>query len=287
MRGRGFRRVGTGGVIQRDTIQSTGVGYSGSHGTGTPAGLGAVVSTGVGTAFNPALLSGLLLWVDNTSSITSSGSPAAVDQWNDLSGNANHLVGVTNTRPILVASDSDLGGVRTINCSTGVGPFSHKGLKGAGLVYGPFTKFFVVGGHVTGAGYFDYHYTGASSGDFVYSSTNGITVIRSSVQSDRNPGALWGNYGATTFKTQRHEFNGTHASHKFYLNGVDQGAADGPNVANPGSGTLTEDWFLGVDSSLGTSTGSKWAAVLIYNRLLTPTESGNVENWLKAKFGHY
>ena len=236
---------------------------------------------------NPDGIPGLVLWTDSDNGIVSSGSPAAVDSWADKSGLAHDLAMTGGNRPILVASDAGVGGLPSLNCSTAVGPFAHKGMKATALTWGAFTKFFVVTGHVTGAGYFDFHYTDANSGDYTYSSTNGLYCARGGTKSERNPGTDWGAYGATTFKTMRVQFDGTNVSHTLALNGVSQSLTAGSFSGDPGSGTILPDWYMGVDSSIGTSTGSKWAAILIYSRALSPAECTIVENYLRTKYQHY
>lgn len=235
---------------------------------------------------NPDNIPNLVLWAESDNGIVTSGSPAAVDSWADKSVVGNNLeMSTANARPIFVSSDPDLGGAPSLNCSTGVGPFAHKGMKATSVSYGAFTKFFLVTGQVTGAGYYDYHELDANNLDLLVSSTNGMYVERGGVVDQRNPGT-WGAYGGTTYKTQRHEYNGTNASFKMFLNGSEVSVAD-MTVGDPGTTSIAADWYFGVDSSLGTSTGSKWAAILIYARLLSAGEISAVENYLRTKYQHY
>lgn len=236
---------------------------------------------------SPDAIPGLLVWVESDSGVSPGTNNQPVDSWADKSAAGNSLAMTGNARPYFIASDVNLGGKPSLTCSTAVGPFAHKGMKSTGLVFGPFTKFFLVSGHVTGAGYYDFHYTDANNGDYTFSSANGLYCARSSTKSERNPGTNWGAYGATTFKTQTIQFDGTNAGYTLAINGVAQTLTAGGFSGNPGTGTLAQDWYMGVDSSLGTSTGSRWAAVLIYDRVLTAGQVAAVESYLKTKYGHY
>jgi hypothetical protein len=54
---------------------------------------------GVGAAFSPLDLPGLLLWLDASDASTITESAGLVSQWNDKSGNANHVTATLAERP--------------------------------------------------------------------------------------------------------------------------------------------------------------------------------------------
>ena len=68
-------------------------------------------------------------------------------------------------------------------------------------------------------------------------------MVRRATVSAKDVTATWLCDG--TRKVFGRTFNGTHASHLLYLNGVDQNATDGSSTSDPGTGTTTGALHVG------------------------------------------
>ena len=144
------------------------------------------------------------------------------------------------------------------------------------LTYGPFTVFAV---WTTAQDSAIYDRGGNES---LLSTTNPtVTVSRGGVVSAKNLAAGWGNDGAVRITT--HQFAGTHASHKLWINGAPQSLTD--FAANdPGAATYAAAISVGGRAASLFQRGFL-AELLVYDRALPHGYRRLVEHYLSRKWG--
>lgn len=124
-----------------------------------------------------------------------------------------------------------------------------KGYATANVTLGPYTAFFVGQGNASSG----YMIVGPSS-DVPGGYFNGANNRSSYVQNGQ-VGASSRNVSAAFMRdsikrTVAKSFDGTHAGHKLYSDGVDLAAASGPETGNPGTGTSTGALYLGCQQAI-------------------------------------
>lgn len=215
-------------------------------------------------SFSPGSLSGLVLW--NKNSTLSAGTIAT---WADSSGNGNTTAIAGSPT---VATDAQYGGLLSI-------PFdgATQDILTASLTLGAYTVI-QVARIISGDGYL-WNRNDGTDVDYVYKTTgNTMQSTRSGTTSSFNLSSDWAFSAAP--RTYSARYDGTHAGHGLRINGTGQALTD---VATGNPGTATSAQQLDMLGGLVATVGE----MLVYNRALTGTEVGQVETYLRSKFGHY
>lgn len=225
------------------------------------------------TPFSPSQISGLVMW-------QRSDQGAAVSQWNDLSGNGNHLVQATGAaQPVINASNSQYNGFPSVDFASG------DYLQKTGLSYDAFTIFGVCR-IVSGVGYVYTHAdTGSfAPGDAIYSTTGtSLYLRRGATLSEKNVSVNWGISAVP--KTYVHVNGGTHATHLGRVNGVELVTTDG-NTGSP-SGAAAVLFQLNGYAGNNETTTITYAELIVVNRAMTTVEIQQVEAYLQTRYAHY
>jgi hypothetical protein len=227
-------------------------------------GIGIGMSSGSGSGFSPASLSGLIAWYRSDRGITIA---TGVSQWNDISGNGNHLVQATTTKQPPFDADSGPNGHPFVGTFDNVDDF----LQDAFTLSQPIDAFLVIKPSASGAGNGTIMdgAAGANSMRLFVSAANTLgifagTAIVSAAATE------------TAFHRVRGEFNGASSGIT-----VDNGSrvAGNAGAASPGGVTLG---IFGDGSS--DPSDSQIVEAIFYNRILT-TEATQVQAYLTARYG--
>ena len=246
---------------------------------GTGPASASVVVTPTNANFSPSDLSGLTVWLKGSTLAGSNG--AALPSWADSSGNANNFAqSTTADQPALATSG--IGGLPAA-VFNGTSDFLQSGNVSLGTAISAFVVFERTGtaGNYTrivegAGGSFNFTANGPTAVNEAGDGTGLLCQIGSGAEVDSGNGTIALNtpYLATMVLT-----SGTNAS-QAWLNG-----------ALIGTGTLTLS-ATDVPISLGgiVSTGTytwpgKIAEIVVYNRAVTGTERGEVESYLRTKYG--
>lgn len=222
------------------------------------------------------VVSGLYLHLDATKQVysdagtTPSTNGGAVHQWNDLIF-GNHAIQATGTNQPLYRT-SGINSIASIDFDG-----SNDYLATGNTTFGVFTQFVVfklagTAGMITERG-------SGAAGDYIYGTTGNTTKVARTLTSAKELTADWSTDDTTKIVTKR--YGGTHATHRLWINGVDQsptGAGDDPgtdsytNVINIGGRTTS----LPIDGYIG--------EIIYYNRELSDSEREDVEDYLTTKW---
>lgn len=221
---------------------------------------------------DPSSIVGLVAWYDasNAASITASGSPAHVSQWNDLSGNGYHLTqGSGANQPAT--------GVATQN---GLNRFDFDGSDVLMSVSTPTTPTpctVVLVWALTALPAFYRPYDGGSAGNrpLLYANAGDTAYVMQAATAADTGRAITGGVALIHFNV----FNG--ASSEFWENGTQYGGA-----LSTGSGAFA-GLSIGSDSGLTSAFTGAMFEFLVYSHALTSTERTNLNDYLRTKWAVY
>ena len=221
------------------TLTSAGTLTATASATAWPTSTGAATLTSAGTltaagatftsgAWTPASLPGIAAWYDgaDTASITATGSPLRVSQWNDKSGNVRHLVQATSSfQP--ASENLALLGHNVVNFDNGV-----KQLAAAMSLTQPVTIYAVLSPQVIAGSSPRWIDAGGAGSRIIVYSSGGVWTVNAGTAT------ATGLASATTPQQQFIVFNG--ASSAFYDNGTQYGG-----TLNPGTAAVPTSFRLG------------------------------------------
>lgn len=126
-----------------------------------------------------------------------------------------------------------------------------------------------------------------TDGNYCFTTTNAaIATRRSSTWTAKNLSANWGSDNA--WRAIAQHYQGTHATHKLFIGGVDQTLSDlsfGGFANDPGTGSATRHFYVGGRSSGTASITGNIAEVLVYSPYLSSTDIAAVTDYLTTKWG--
>ena len=125
----------------------------------------------------------------------------------------------------------------------------------------------------------------ANDGSWVYTTTGStIAVRRGATISGKNLTANWG--ADSVNRIVRHQFDGTHAGHKLFINGTDQTLTD-TVVGNPGTGASSlQQLFVGARSGVVAPLNGYIMELIVYSPQLTDADAQSLErNYLSPRYG--
>lgn len=226
--------------------------------------------------FSPKSLSGLIVMLESDVGVTYT---TTVSAWADQSGNGNNFTAPGGTQePAYTASDVEFNNLPSMTFD-GVNDI----LRSGALTFGPFTIIILAKQTGTAGKYMWYRNPAPPSNpsDTLYGSI-GATMYteRSGVVSAKNLTVGWGPSGSPRVYAQI--FDGTHASHKFYIDDVEQSMTSVISN-NPGTGTTAQIMNLMGDNSATNATG-KVGAFYIFNRSLSTAELTQMYTYITNKF---
>lgn len=223
----------------------------------------------------PQSLSGLTVWLRSDIGVTQSGT---VSQWNDQSGNANHFAqAAAGQRPAFNAQDLSFNGRPSLSFTGG----SSNTLVSPSMTIGPFTRFLVLRQTTS------LYMLSFGLNDLIYGDTpGGLWINRGGATSSYNVGAAWAISSAP--RVLVHRFDGTHAGHWLYINGVQQTLATYSTFnGDPGTSTFAHTMSLFADAA-GSSYGSgSIAEFIVYNRGMSNAEIQRVNAYLQTLYMAY
>lgn len=246
-----------------------------------------IVSKGQVTGFSPPSSSNLVLWYDaavaggskdSSGVVISTDSTAVQTIVNQKSGGVNATQTNSSQQPLWRSAANGINGKPAWQFD-GAGDVIR---TASGISLASFTIFCVF---KISSGYLLYEH---QTDDYLnMSNYYTISAKRSvngvAVTSGRNNTGNWGNTNVAKYTT--HLFDGTHASHILRINGADANLATATG-GNPGGATITNTWHLGGRGSGGTvGVAGLVGEVLVYSSLLSNTDIGTVETYLKDKWG--
>ena len=225
--------------------------------------------------FVPTEISGLKLWLDADDATTITESTSAIDQWNDKSGQGNHVSSSGSDRPTYVASS--MNGKAVVKFD-GVGDYLQRTTFTAGAITGEATSFIVFKSPTDGGGTAGtYIMDGGGSGNRTFFTS------RTLAENDwQYPGGTGGttDFGVDHICTILWK-NAT--SSYLRIDGVD--VLTGTAVAATWNGiTLADHYTLG-DPSSTDDLDEEIAEVLVYDTELSTGDRDSVETYLANKWG--
>lgn len=229
---------------------------------------------GASTPFTPASISGLALWLDASDAATITQTAGSVSQWNDKSGNGNHMLQGTGSRQPTT-------GTRTINGRNVIdfdGTTDSMECAGASLLAVPSGDNYI---------YFVAQSDNAATSQSMFAKTGGTGAWLLTRASTNILSRQTESFGVSqlnlAFDTNPHICGvRTTGINSF----VFQDTSIGTNHIDGGPRTATATSFV-----LGaTNPGFEWwdgriAEAIIYNRALTAPEDAAVIGYLKSKWG--
>ena len=217
------------------------------------------------TAFSPANLSGLSLWLKGDAGITLSGSD--VTAWADQSGNGKHATPLTESPTLTTISSKSFVSFNGID----------QALSGANVISNlPCTIISVVrvASYLGEDLWFEQYDETDSIGLYANGDTFGWTAYNGSAfQSTDAPWPTNTTQLATTI------FNSGSSEH--FRNGVAEGTGDS------GSTTPAGPYYLSYFAPVDSYKNYDIAEIIVYNRVLTTLERQQVEAYLNAKYAIY
>jgi len=235
----------------------------------------------------PSLISGMIARYDATNIDGSNNSTftdgEAVSQWNDISGNNEHLVQATGSRQPLFRL-TGLRGLQTVQFD-GSNDFLS---SNSTLSLGNFTAFIVMSTSSTGDRIiYEFGTTYTDAGNFYLltgtnASINKVGAAHPTNASAKDVYVSWANKFGTAVIT--HTSGGTHATHLVYVNGVEQKTTNRVSN-NPGSTVYAKTLYVGARTGAVAPMAGKISELIIYNSSLTRNQMAAVEGYLAVKWG--
>jgi hypothetical protein len=129
------------------------------------------------------------------------------------------------------------------------------------------------------AGGFLFSHT-ANMENYIWSAvTPSSRVFRGSSASTKEVTLTWLRDGVR--KTFARTFDGTHATHRIYLQGLDVAATNGGSTSDPGTATVTDPLFIGTRSGTTGVVGS-WGETVVYSKAMPPPIVKRMSNRQRA-----
>ena len=226
--------------------------------------------------YNPNATPGIYLWYRSDTVSTTGG---VVDSVTDKSATGINATSSGTARPAYTANDAaynnqpslTFDGVDDTLLASSANYSSHTILqvcRSAGQAgYRPF-----------------YRRVGASTNDIDYCShrTDALFIRNNALTASYKTNAT--NWGVTANPiTIRVQYDGTHAGHLLWKNGsavsLTSATANDPGALATGN--------LRIMSDASTWTSGTWAEMIIFSRVLTASESADVEAYLRSRYAHY
>lgn len=219
----------------------------------------------------------LVLWLRADAGVITDASNT-LTQWTDQSGNNNHAYISTNTPKY---SSNGINGYPAIQFVSA----NPDRLIVNSVTLSSFTVFSVFKMSPPAGGIIYEQSINANSNDGSYFATStGWTshVRRNTTDSSQNLSVSWGVDNNSKIAT--HIYNGTHTSHKIYINGSENTYTGG--VTNdPGTLSVTNSIYIGARQDNSFPCEGYIGELIVYNRFLSDNERASVENTLSFRFG--
>lgn len=228
---------------------------------------------GEGGAFSPDDVSGLLVWAEadmTGADLTLNGSN--IINWGDADltqftqGTDSKRFALTSGEAIPDGADDNMTSAATIGVST-------------------FSVFHVMRVASLISDFYLYDSRSPTNG-FYFLNANTVlyfSCIKGGVQSRKKSATLLGDLQGS-MAIIRHDYGGSHATHKVYVNGAEETLAD-QNTGEPGSGSTTVTVALGSHNNTTQNFfKDRINASLIYSPVLSAGDSLSVESYLNDKW---
>lgn len=217
-------------------------------------------------------------WAAGTYATNNIYQPLAT-QLGDLTGNGRNAVQAT-AAACAIARAVGFNGKPCLDFGSG----TTFGYAISNITLGPYTLFAIVRGDASSE-YLAVHITDASTnGSYTYCQlANASSIARGSVVSQRRVNATWLADG--TRRSVGISFDGTHAGHVIYRNGVAEVPVDGPATSDPGTGTVNGTLHIGRSQAGGNGFRGRIAGWAIFNRSCTATEHSFLHNYATISRG--
>jgi hypothetical protein len=219
------------------------------------------------TPIVPTDLSGLVLWLKADALGLSDNDP--ISTWADSSGNGNDAIGVGGARPIF--KTAILNGLPVVRFD-GIDDF----LKVTALAYGEFTILYVykvttggiIGEHSVNASFNhgDYHYQ--PGGAHVAANGAGGLVFYDINSPSLAPG---------TFRVVTRTMDGTGVGHQAWVDGVLATRGGIEQLGNPGTGVVTDDYYIGARAGSSLFTDGDIPEIVIFDNVKSIPELRGLE----------
>lgn len=231
------------------------------------------------STFTPASLTGLIGWYDAQNSGSITQSSGLVSQWNDLSTIANNVSQATS-------ANQPTYGATSFNSKPGIRFFatgSSNFLQSSALPVASINDctVFVVFNIATIAGYSTLYALGGSGDEFdiaVRQTTPNFAILYSSNTTPNEADSSISLSTATNYYGCWQRSSGTTS---FRING----SADATTTAQANNITIAVSSTLIGGDNAGEPFDGTIAEVIVYNRALTVTEIGQVETYIKSRWG--
>lgn len=202
---------------------------------------------------------GLLVWLRADRGITL--NVTHVSAIADQSGNGNHATQGTAANQAAYSA-TGWSGKPCLDYGSG----GAKGYATPSVSLGAFGFFEVLRGDAT-SGYCLVHETanGIVNANYFYLQSGSSSYIaKSSVTSGKNVSATWASDGVK--RSIGKTYNGTHATHRVYSNGVDTNAANsGAGSGDPGTAPRAGALYIGCAETITSSIKGLWAETVVYS----------------------
>lgn len=219
--------------------------------------------------FSPSDVAGLLLWLN--ADVINQADGSAVGTWADSSGNANDATAISSPTLRL----NQLNGHPSVE-------FGGNGMSTPSISKGVFSLFYVYSssagmlmeqGPNAGTNDGDYHYTPGGAHFAVHGGGNLSAKDISGT-----------NVADGAYRYISRTFDGTHAGHLAWINGVSATLVNAGGTGDPGTGATNAAYTIGRRSGGSLSLSGKIAEIILYNTVLSTGNRQFVEGYLAAKY---
>lgn len=237
---------------------------------------------GGGGGFSPTSIAGCILWLKADAGVTQSGG--AVSQWDDQSGEDNHVAQSTAGRkPTYSASDSEFNNLPSISFDGGDTLFTANSLD-----YGAQALFLVM--KLTANGYIFVHgAVDAADWCYLFSDMNASSQANYGGNTvGKNLAPSWAATASAVSIRQR--MDGTVAGNRIAINNSEQSVSNVGANNDFGSATANQPVSIAADNfSVGGEGFStmKVAEVILYNNDIASVDRDAVEEYLRDKYALY
>lgn len=237
--------------------------------------------TGYFYSSDSPILTNLYLHLDATkevysdAGVTPIADGTAAYQWNDISGKNLHASQATSAnRPIYRTT-----GINSIASIDFVpGGAGNDYMATPNTTWGAFTQFVVF--KLSGTAGMILERGSGAAGDYIYGTTGNTTKVARTDTSAKELTSNWSTDDAAKLVSK--VFNGTHASHKLWINTVEQSLTG--SGSDPGTGDYTNTLNIGgrttslpIDGYIG--------EIIVFNAALSDADRQSVEDYLTNKWG--